>query len=301
MEPAHIALIITEDININNGITMDEGAFSKALLAGSMALGGLSGLHGQESPTEPGIAEPGIELPGKVEQGKLYLESDPNNAEVIIGGKIVGKTPLQLTTIPVGNNKIVLRLAGYESQLINIEIGKIGWTKKKIPLTPIKAMAVAEKPKIEKAIDIIYEGGWNVLVDGEIATKETTPCTIQISMGRHNISLTKENKIVNQLAEIGINTEKIEIKGIPVKIDIEKLLINNKWVYSWDSGASKKNISFGANGQILTGKNEFESFYRILDDGVEILSKNRRVSAEYKLSEGHFISSDNKMALTPIK
>jgi hypothetical protein len=289
MEPAHIALIITEDININNGITMDEGAFSKALLAGSMALGGLS-LHGQESPAEPGIAEPGIELPGKVEQGKLYLESDPNNAEVIIGGKIIGKTPLQLTTIPVGNNKIVLRLAGYESQLINIEVGKIGWTKKKIPLTPIKAMAVAEKPKIEKAIDIIYEGGWNVLVDGEIATKETTPCTINIAPGRHNISLTKENKIVNQTVEVKLDTEKIEIKGIPAKIDIGKLLINNKWVFGWDTG--KRDMSFGVEGQILTGRNEFESFYRILDDGIEIFYRNHKSSVKFKLFGNHFIASD---------
>lgn len=45
---------------------------------------------------------------GSSEVGKIYLTSAPTNAEIVVGGKVVGKTP-RMIELPVGSQKVTVR------------------------------------------------------------------------------------------------------------------------------------------------------------------------------------------------
>lgn len=45
---------------------------------------------------------------GSSEVGKIYLTSAPTNAEIVVGGKVVGKTP-RMVELPVGSQKVTVR------------------------------------------------------------------------------------------------------------------------------------------------------------------------------------------------
>jgi len=55
--------------------------------------------------------------PEKARSGQLTVRSQPPGAEVLLDGTPLGRTPLEKTTVPAGEHKILVRLEGHHEQL----------------------------------------------------------------------------------------------------------------------------------------------------------------------------------------
>ncbi len=63
--------------------------------------------------------------------GSLNVESEPNQTEIYIDGLFIGKTPLLITNLSIGNHKLTLKKAKYKdfNQEVNIIPGQTLSTK----------------------------------------------------------------------------------------------------------------------------------------------------------------------------
>jgi hypothetical protein len=59
--------------------------------------------------------------------GSLYVDSRPQGANVLLDGRLVGKTPLNLTEVPVGTHVVRIEMAGKQPWTVsqNVTTGKI--------------------------------------------------------------------------------------------------------------------------------------------------------------------------------
>ncbi len=95
---------------------------------------------------EPKPAEPAEEA---VDTGALVIESTPSLAQVYIGGKYIGDTPLTLYNLPVGYYDIAVKKEGHVDFKITATI-KVGRTEEvDAVLTPAIA---GEKKPVEQAL-----------------------------------------------------------------------------------------------------------------------------------------------------
>lgn len=56
--------------------------------------------------------------------GKLSLVSVPEGAQVSLGARVLGLTPLQDVVVEVGQHQLRLRLAGYQQQTLTVQVGR---------------------------------------------------------------------------------------------------------------------------------------------------------------------------------
>lgn len=120
--------------------------------------------------------------------GKAYITSVPVGASIIWispeGNKDTGyKTP-SLITLPKGSQKLELNLKGFKCFETSVEIGQNIVKPDAYKLDPIGVL-----------MDIVYDAGWTVFVDGKMAKtigSEETPCSAEIPLGRHILALAKD-------------------------------------------------------------------------------------------------------------
>jgi hypothetical protein len=55
-------------------------------------------------------------------RGALSLSSSPEGAQVVLNGKVVGKTPVVLNDLPVGSRAIIVRRDGYSSWSASVRV-----------------------------------------------------------------------------------------------------------------------------------------------------------------------------------
>ena len=146
-------------------------------------------------------------------EGKVYVRSEPAGATIELqkGEKkeLIGKAPM-LVKLPLGKHTLILSLERYAPSQLDIELKDAAIQKPEaVVLEPLKVN-----------LDIIYEEGWQIAVDKE-PQKATTPATISVSMGNHEITLTKEGfKAISKRMEI-LKNETVEFKDKP-EIDASK-------------------------------------------------------------------------------
>jgi len=159
--------------------------------------------------------------------GKAFIKSEPAGAAIILvtadGGKMdTGKVTPALVQLPVGKQTLELTLKGHKAATLAVEVDG-------------RAIAKPEAPNIEPLaipIDVIFEPGWIVFVDGKPAKavgadKAETPCTAELPLGKHEIGLAKEGFLdLRQQVEVlegGIKTgqatqiTQMELKTRPMK------------------------------------------------------------------------------------
>jgi len=138
--------------------------------------------------------------------GKAFIKSEPVGAAIILvmpdGGKMdTGKTTPSLVQAPVGNQTLELSLKGYKPFSLPVAVDG-------------KAIVKPDAAKMEPVtvpIDIIFEDGWTVFVDGKPAKAvgtgkaAETPCTVEFLLGAHSIVLAK-----NRFVDI---QQRIDVKG----------------------------------------------------------------------------------------
>jgi hypothetical protein len=66
--------------------------------------------RGARSPSD--ATPPTQDVPSAALTGSLYVDSRPRGANVLIDGKRVGQTPLNLSEVSVGSHVVVIEMAG---------------------------------------------------------------------------------------------------------------------------------------------------------------------------------------------
>jgi len=158
--------------------------------------------------------------------GKAFIKSEPPGAAIILvtadGGKLdTGKVTPALIQLPVGKQSLELTLKGRKPATLAVEVDG-------------KAIAKPEAATLEPLtipIDIVFEDGWTVFVDGKPAKavgtgKAETPCTAELPLGGHELGLGKEGFIdikqrvdvveggVKRVGALIVNS--VEIKSKPI-------------------------------------------------------------------------------------
>ena len=139
--------------------------------------------------------------------GKAFIQSEPAGAQIILvtdeGRKDTGKKTPSLIELPKGQQFVELILKGFKP-------GKLGMT---INGTINKPDRLLLDP-LTVPIDVIFEPGWRVFVNGKIARATETPCTIELTLGKHELGLAKEGFAdIKQAIEVVDSGVKVDIKG----------------------------------------------------------------------------------------
>ena len=58
------------------------------------------------------------------ESGKLAVESNPEDADVFVGSKLVGKTPLTVTNLPPGDHRVIIKALRHRSVMLTASVKK---------------------------------------------------------------------------------------------------------------------------------------------------------------------------------
>lgn len=166
------------------------------------------------------------------EDGRVYVKSDPAGAEINVlagGDKEVytstdQKTPA-LITLPQGEQKVLLKLAGYKDTYLSIKVEGTAIIKP----DPVKM----DMAKV--ALDVLYsDDGWSVMIDKKVVNDASgkpavAPCTIPVTLGKHEITFSKSgyNDMTTQM-EIGkdvvsakLDVDKAGLKPTKGKVDVK--------------------------------------------------------------------------------
>ena len=141
--------------------------------------------------------------------GKAFIQSDPSGAQILLstpeGKKDMGAKTPSMVFLPKGNNFLELSLKGYKIAKIRVAVDG--------------AIAKPDKVALEQVtipIDVIFEAGWKVYVDRKYSKSGETPCTIEASLGRHEITLVKPDFVdVVQVLDVTPNTAQVAPKQVP--------------------------------------------------------------------------------------
>ena len=145
--------------------------------------------------------------------GKVFIKTDPPGADIYIAQSDteapMGKKTPALVDAPSGSQTFLLRLAGYSEKALNVEVTDA-------ILKP--DLVTLERQTI--STDIIFaEEGWSVFIDKQPATDSagkpaTTPCTINLLSGKHELVLAKEGFVdIAQKIEVMEKKTSVKIEG----------------------------------------------------------------------------------------
>jgi formylglycine-generating enzyme required for sulfatase activity len=146
-----------------------------------------------------------IEVTLKPGWGTLQIESEPEGADVLLNGEVVGQTPLK--TEPMrGNYRMELRKEGWQPILDNV----------KIELGVTLTMPQFEFRKVDGKLELTSEpSGARVMLNNEF--RGYTPITLNIiSEEDHQLSLSKSG-FVTALRSIRVERDKPKIVDIPLE------------------------------------------------------------------------------------
>lgn len=106
----------------------------------------------------------------------LKVTSDPKDADVIINGEIIGKTPLEVY-LPAGTHTLLLRKENFGEREIPVVLKPFSVKSLILCLYPYGTITVKSEPKA------------TLIVDGE--EKGLTPITLELKEGYHRLTLKK--------------------------------------------------------------------------------------------------------------
>jgi len=159
--------------------------------------------------------------------GKVFVKSEPPGAAIclVTAGREAMDTKKQtpaVVELPLGRQTVGLWLKGYKPAYLPVDVDG-------------KEIAKPEAVKLEVAtvaIDVLFEEGWQVFVDGQRARSaggksSLTPCTVELPLGGHEIGLAKEGfRDIRQKVEVtqdgvkeggGPARSSLEVKAKPEK------------------------------------------------------------------------------------
>jgi len=165
--------------------------------------------------------------------GRAFIQSDPVGASIILiteeGRKDTGKKTPSLIELPKGVQNIELVAKGFKVGKLTININGTIAKPGKVTLEPLTV-----------PIDVIFEPGWQVFVDGKLvkaigSDKAETPCTVELPLGRHEIGLAKDG-FMDIKQQVEIKEDGIDRKAMEKSLAaIRKIKLESKESFQKDS------------------------------------------------------------------
>jgi hypothetical protein len=148
--------------------------------------------------------------------GKVFVQSDPPGASIILIAEndvrmdTGSKTP-SLVQLPKGQQALSLEMPGMKPSPVGVTVGD-----------SIAKTTVFKLEPITTSINVIFEDGWSVFLDGKRALDETgaqptTPCTVSSPLGTHSLAIAKDGfSDISQRIDVKENMT-VEFKQKPSK------------------------------------------------------------------------------------
>lgn len=113
--------------------------------------------------------------------GSLIVTSQPSQATVLVDGKEMGVTPLQLAKLPVGNHQISIRRDGYQAAEKTVEVKENAETEADFKLSNMCKVTVTTSAA----------PGAEVYMDGR--SIGNSPISMEVPAGKHRFKVTANN------------------------------------------------------------------------------------------------------------
>lgn len=183
--------------------------------------------------------------------GKAYLVSDPPGASILVvtpeGVRETGAKTPSLVQLPKGSQIIELQAKKYKAKRVTIEVGESIAKPDKLVLDPFTV-----------AVDVVFEQGWLVFVDGK-PSKATTPCTIELPLGTHEVGMAKEGyQDIRQRVDVvdGVKPVEPKAKPTPGPSQFFAAFPFYKLAGTWAKGDNGSEFVIGLDGSIVKTVNK---------------------------------------------
>jgi hypothetical protein len=255
---------------------------------------------------------------GQQKNGFLSVTSEPNEAEVLIDSRFVGRTPIELVEIPADKYAMEIKAQNYENKMVNISIKPGQVTKHHIVLESGRSIKI-KKNEFSKAtiavgvLTIITKPAGAELVIDDQPISDRTPLTIEeISAGYHSIVFNIPmgyplNKTMTYVQDVQIIPDETSV----LKIDFQQKFKTGELIVTsnlphWEGvitfNETNEMISIGYNkpkAHLIQGKytleykelGDFKYFQFIVKPGV--VNRLYLPLKKFLLEEKPFISADS--------
>ena len=109
-----------------------------------------------------------VNVSAQAASGMLYIKSEPPGAAITIGGKDVGKTPMLVRGLPIGETRVTLTIPEIATQFIDVDVkaGKVASATVKLTIPTATLTVITEPLEAEVHIDRKLMGRSPVTLEG---------------------------------------------------------------------------------------------------------------------------------------
>ncbi|MEM1118177.1 MAG: PEGA domain-containing protein [Bacteroidota bacterium] len=128
----------------------------------------------------------------QIQVGDLRITSSPTGATVVLGGRVIGTTPLAIDGIEAGRHAIRLSMDGYEPEARNVTVRAGALSEANVSLRSA-APARPAAPEIAQVgtVEVLVRPWGTVFINEEVHQRETDVVyRTQLPVGTHNIRVT---------------------------------------------------------------------------------------------------------------
>jgi len=239
--------------------------------------------------------------------GKVFVKSEPAGAAIILvtadGGKMdTGKKTPTMVQVPIGKQTLELQVKAYKHGTLTVDVdGKNIAKPDAVTLAPVTV-----------PVDIVFEDGWSVFLDGRRVRKVRTPCTVELPLGQHTIVLAKEGfNDVSQRLDVregaAFRTISKPSRGASQVLTLEAAMDTHpEWAVGkytavhqgWPWPSLTKELA--EDGRLLGGNGEAEGTWEIKNRFTLTLKWNQWAPEVLEFKDGVFRCKTKHFTMTPI-
>ena len=151
--------------------------------------------------------------------GLLLLQSAPSNADITINGVALGRTPILLTTLPLGTHRVKISTPGYQPKEVEVKLED---------RTPVRAQVDLVSDSASLTVESDVDGA-TVRVNG--IERGSVPCTVdRIPGGEVTVELHAEGylPLSNKMRLAAGEVQKIKLPMTPLPAGLRIVSIPDK-------------------------------------------------------------------------
>ena len=151
--------------------------------------------------------------------GLLLLQSSPSNADVTVNGVALGRTPLLVSTLPLGTYRVKIATPGYQAKEVEIDLAD---------RTPVRKQVDLVSDSASLTVETDVEGA-NIRING--IDRGGSPCTIaRIPEGEVTVELRADGflPLVHKIRLAAGETQQIKLPMTPIPAALKVVSIPDK-------------------------------------------------------------------------
>lgn len=165
--------------------------------------------------------------------GSLELTTSPKDAEVIIDGKQMGKTPFINNRLLVGKHTVEFRLKGYKTETKEVNINEGQVTRENVELTDYCTAIITTEP-----------ANANIYIDGRQVSR--SPHQLNLEAGQYRIQVTAHGySTYNKMWKLNGQTP-----NIPIKLKRDYTRKNEFYLQAGYNVTALSGVNIGIGGYI---------------------------------------------------